>query len=200
MLKNLFKIFTELVMSKNPAYRYAVKLKRNYRLAILNNKEDKVLDICGGINPLSKDYINVDVLDHPNVDIVSDLQYPLPFEDSEISKIISVATLEHFGILDINKILKEFNRILKTNGKLEIGVPSLDKILAYYSVHGCDEMVIRYLHGAQKDNQDIHLCILDFKRFKNELEKVGFVNIEELDYDFSLHDKIFMMKISANKK
>lgn len=200
MIKKTLKFFADFIGYRNPAYRYIVKLKRKYRLRVFSQKEEKILDICGGINPLNKkENINVDISDHPNVDIVTDLQNPLPFKDNDISKIISVATLEHFNIRDINKILREFSRILKTKGKIEIGVPSLKKIMAYYNINGCDEMVMRYLHGAQKDKYDIHLCIFDFERFKKELEKNGFTDIKELDYDFPFHDKKFMMKIIANK-
>jgi predicted SAM-dependent methyltransferase len=157
------------------------------------------LEICGGNNPLSKDHLNVDILDHPDVDVVTNLHNTLPFRNNEITKIYSIATLEHFTILDIGKILREFHRILKDNGTVEIGVPSLKKIMQYYNTHGCDEMVIRYLHGAQKDNYDIHLCILDFERFKEELEKSGFTDVRELDYSLPFHEKEFMMQISARK-
>ncbi len=127
------------------------------------------------------------------------LKIGIPIQDNDIDKIISIATLEHFSIIDLKFLLKDFYRILKKDGILEIGVPSLKKIIDYYSKNGCDDYVIRYLHGGQKDVYDIHLNILDFSRFKAELNIAGFSSVSQCDYDFPMHDKKFMMKIIAKK-
>lgn len=184
----------------NSLSRHALLLQRKYRLRAFKKKEAKVLEICGGSNPYDINNINVDVMDHPLVDVVVNIAEKLPFEDGEIDRIISVATLEHFNILNMRKVLAEFYRILKKDGSLEIGVPSLSKIFEYWKINGCDDKVIRYLHGAQKDEYDLHLCILDFARWKTELEKIGFSGIEETEYDYPFHSKDFMIKIRAIKK
>jgi predicted SAM-dependent methyltransferase len=198
-MKIVKKIKNIVLGSNNKLSRFLLQLKRDYRLRMFKLKDEKVLEICGGINPYYPDSINVDVLDHPNVDVLANLNEPLPFGDDEIDKIISIATLEHFNIINLSNVLKEFYRILKQDGILEIGVPSLSKILRYYQVNGCDNKVIRYLHGAQKDEYDLHLCILDFKRFKEELENCGYYDINETEYDYPFHSKDFMMKIIAKK-
>ncbi len=167
---------------------------------MLRNRDKKILEICGGKNPLHRNYVNVDILDYPIVDVVADILKPLPFEAHSIDKIISVATLEHFNILDVKEILSEFYRMLKNGGTVEIGIPSLEKIFHYYQKNGCNDLLLRYLHGALKDEYDIHLCIIDYPRCKQILEEVGFQNIEEVAYDFPRHDEIMMMKIIATKR
>ena len=195
----LIKVANKLLRANFPPARYAVKLKRKYRLRSFKQSDKKVLEICGGIMPVSRENINVDILDDPMVDIIANLHEKLPFADNSIDKIISIATLMHLGLPDMRKVLGEFCRILKPSGKLEIGIPSLGKIFNYYKKNGLDDVCIRHLHGAQKSEFDIHLCVMDFKRIKQELENLGFSDIIELEYDFSTQDGRFYMKIKAVK-
>lgn len=188
-----------LLASKNPVARNVVKLKRAFRLKIFETKEKKILEICGGRNPLSTDHINVDILDYPSVDVVADLHGSLPFITGTIDQIVSIATLEHFNVSDVKKVLREFHRVLKRGGVLEIGIPSLKKIFLYYEEHGCDDTVLRYLHGGLKDNYDIHLCVTDYTRFKKILEDGEFTDVEEQEYDYPFHNNAMMMKVRAKK-
>ncbi|KKS34876.1 MAG: Tetratricopeptide repeat domain with UbiE methylase [Parcubacteria group bacterium GW2011_GWC2_42_12] len=199
-MKNfLLKVINKLLRSSLPPARYAVKLKRKYRLKLFKQSDKKVLEICGGIMPVSPENINVDIMDDPKVDIIADLHNQLPFEDNSIDKIISIATLMHLGLPDMRKALVEFCRILKAGGTLEIGIPSLEKIFDYYKKNGLDDTCVRHLHGAQKSEFDIHLCVMDFKRIKQELAGLGFGEAEEATYDFPTQDGRFYMKINAKK-
>jgi len=196
MISKLMRAFFK---QNNSLSRFAITLKRNYRVAQYNKKDFKILEISGGRRPLSHDYLNVDVADEPEVDVLADLLEPLPFLDETVDKIVSVATLEHFNIGHIRMVLKEMYRVLKPGGVLEIGVPSLPKIIAQYQIEGCTDTVIRYLHGAQKDEYDVHYFVVDGKRFVSELTGVGFSAAEEVPYDFPRHDTNLMMKIKAVK-
>jgi len=195
----LTKVVNKLLRSNIPPARYALKLKRKYKMKMFEGKDKKVLEICGGLIPLNKENINVDILNDPMVDVIANLLEKLPFGNDSIDKIISIATLMHFNLLEMRKILKEFFRIIKIGGLLEIGVPSLKKIFKYYEINGLDDVCIRHLHGAQKNEFDIHLCVMDFKRIKQELENLGFKEVVELEYDFPTQDDRFCMKIRAVK-
>ena len=190
----------KLLRTKLPQARYALKLKRNYKLKTFREKDIKVLEICGGIAPISRENINVDILDDPMVDVIAELHEKLPFPDENIDKIISIATLEHFSLPDMRKVLNEFRRILKSGAVLEIGVPSLEKIFNYYKEFGLDDVCLRHLHGAQKDEYDIHLCVMDFAKMKKELESLNYSGVLELEYDYPVQDKRFFMKVRAYKK
>jgi predicted SAM-dependent methyltransferase len=131
--------------------------------------------------------------------VVANILDPLPFGENYADKIVSVATLEHFTLSDVPILLKEFLRVLKPGGTVEIGVPSLKKVIEMYEKEGCTDTVIRYLHGGLKDEYDIHFFVVDPKRFTKELESVGFVKAREESYDFPRHDKEYMMKIVAEK-
>ena len=59
MRKFLIKVINKLLRANLPPARYAVKLKRKYRIRSFERSDKKVLEICGGIMPLSKENINV---------------------------------------------------------------------------------------------------------------------------------------------
>lgn len=193
------KLFRLLLRQNNPVSRYVVDLKRKYRVKKQLKDNRLILEISGGTRPLSEEYLNVDIIDAPEVDILADLNERLPFESASVDKILSIATLEHFGQTTLKKILLEFYRILKPEGLLEIGVPSLQKIIEQYQIHGCTDTVMRYFHGAQKDPNDIHLFVADARRFKQELFAVGFRTVTEENYNYDRHNADYMMKIVAYK-
>lgn len=193
------KIVRAFYKQNNPLGRFAITLKRDYRVAQFKSKGIKILEISGGRRPLSSEYLNVDIANEPEVDLIASLLEPLPFADASIDKIVSVATLEHFNIKHIRQVLSEMHRVLKDGGVLEIGVPSLPKIIAQYQIEGCTDTIIRYLHGAQKDEYDVHYFVVDSKRFCQELTDIGFTQAQEELYDFPRHDSNLMMKIVAKK-
>lgn len=195
----LRKILRKLLRHDNAVSRFTLQLLREYRLRKFQSGDDKVLEISGGSLPLSRDYLNVDISNEPEVDLVTDLREPIPFADASTDKIVSVATLEHFSVTDVRRLLVEFFRLLKPGGVLEIGVPSLEKIFNQYRQTGCDDVVLRYLHGGLKDKYDVHLFVVDAKRFIQELKAAGFSEAREVEYDFPRHSADFMMKIVARK-
>ena len=67
------------------------------------------------------DYINLDVIPLPGVDVVHDLQdLPLPFDDDTFTEILCQDVLEH---LDYPELMMELYRVLKRDGMLVVRVP-----------------------------------------------------------------------------
>ncbi len=197
MIYNKFlKVF---LRQNNIASRFSVRFLRKNRIRSFLKGDIKILEVSGGPRPLSAEYLNIDISDAPEVDFVANILEPIAFDMETIDKIVSVATLEHFNTNDVREILKDFYRLLKKGGKIEIGVPSIEKIFTQYKIRGCDDVVLRYLHGGLKDQYDIHLFVVDAKRFIQELESVGFIKVHEETYDFPRHGADFMMKIVAEK-
>lgn len=73
----------------------------------------------GDYNP--EEYLGIDRVKLPGVDIVCDINKGLPFENEAIDEIICIHVLEH--IQDLGFVMREFHRILKTSGVLKIWVP-----------------------------------------------------------------------------
>lgn len=88
-----------------------------------------VLDVgCGG-NKIAG-ATGVDRLKLPGVDVVCDFESgPLPFAANSVDVIYSRHTLEHLA--DLERILREFLRVLKPDGKLFVTVPHFSNSLAY---------------------------------------------------------------------
>ena len=87
------------------------------------------LDVCGGRNPLNpKEFLNVDIVQLPQVDLVFDIRKKFPIDDGVIAEVFSAATLEHFRKPDNIHILKEFHRILMPDGVLRVCTPDIEAI------------------------------------------------------------------------
>ena len=70
----------------------------------------------------TKGLLGVDIIKHPNVDIVHDLSlYPYPFENNSIEYIQANHVLEH--VPDFIKTVEELYRICKDNAVIEIRCP-----------------------------------------------------------------------------
>lgn len=82
-------------------------------------------DVNGSFKPLfgRHKYLGLDIVDGPNVDVVSEDLYKYPFENETFDVIVSGSTVEH--VKDIFKWIVELKRILKKNGLICIIAPSV---------------------------------------------------------------------------
>ncbi|MHC4150805.1 MAG: methyltransferase domain-containing protein [Planctomycetota bacterium] len=96
---------------------------------IINNK---ALVIELGCGKKKKDgRITIDKIDLPNVDIVADLEYGLPFlPDNSVDQIYCKSFLEH--IQNFETLMREIVRVLKKDGKAFVFVPHFSNPY-YYS-------------------------------------------------------------------
>jgi len=87
-----------------------------------------------GRDATHKDFLKVDQIKHPNIDIVHDLnKYPWPFKDNSIDVILAFHVLEH--LTDFERAFKELTRILKQGGVLHIKVPHFSAAGAFLEFH-----------------------------------------------------------------
>ena len=77
---------------------------------------------------------NVEIPGFVNIDrSTGDEAYPLPgYPDNSVEEIRASHILEHFSHRDTVAVLKEWCRVLRPGGRIRIGVPDLDKIIAWY--------------------------------------------------------------------
>ncbi len=80
----------------------------------------RILDIGCGRNKLSGS-TGVDFLDLPGVDVVSDLNRPLPFQNGEFDVVYSNQVLEH--IPNMLGLMEEIHRLLRPGGLMVAHVP-----------------------------------------------------------------------------
>lgn len=86
---------------------------------------DKViLDVGSGPHPKPDATVRMDVHQWPGVDVVHDLhKFPYPFDDNSVDKIYFGDVIEHLYYFIAPRCLKEFCRILKPGGVLEVTCP-----------------------------------------------------------------------------
>lgn len=86
------------------------------------------LDIGCGVSK-KEGFAGVDRLLLPGVDVVADLEAPLPFAADSIDEIHSKSVLEHIEKLET--VLGEFHRVTKAGGRIHIEVPHFSSPLSF---------------------------------------------------------------------
>ncbi len=92
-------------------------------------KQTKKLTVgCG--KDIKKDFVNLDIVGLPGVDVVHDLnKYPWPFKENEFEYIYCDNVLEHLN--EIIKPLEEIWRISKSKAKIRIIVPIFPSVWSF---------------------------------------------------------------------
>ncbi|MEM7262609.1 MAG: class I SAM-dependent methyltransferase [Planctomycetota bacterium] len=108
----LFRLFAPvLVTGPDPGRRYAEEATRGV-----------VIDLGAGNDRRHPEFVNLDLLPYPEVDIVCD-GGRLPVVDQSVDAIVCVVVLEH--VPDPVAVIEEASRILKPGGRLFIAIPFL---------------------------------------------------------------------------
>ncbi len=115
-------------------------------------------NLCSGQRPFGKPFINVDVQDRWNPDIVADCS-DLSMIGSETSDMIVIHHgLEHFGCGEADAMLKECYRILAPGGSLLVFVPDMRALAQRWLTRQLtDQIYFTNIYGAfMGDDADRH--------------------------------------------
>jgi predicted SAM-dependent methyltransferase len=85
---------------------------------------------CG--SHVAEGWINSDVKDTPEVDLVADIRQGLPLADASIDYAVSVHALPELALPELVPSLSELRRVLKSDGVLRLVLPDLDKGIQAY--------------------------------------------------------------------
>jgi len=77
-------------------------------------------------------WINVDIKEHPGIDIVSDIRDGLPLDSDSIDYAVAIHSLPEIPFTELVPTLDELRRVLKPGGVLRIALPDLDKGIEAY--------------------------------------------------------------------
>jgi predicted SAM-dependent methyltransferase len=124
-------------------------------------------------------WINCDLHDS---DMDMDIR-ALPFEDNSADEILAVHVCEHFYVLDILSVLKEWQRVLKPGGTIALELPCLDKVIAHFINGNPANMTLWPLYGDPHTHKDgepaLHKWCWSLISFRRLLEQAGFTEITE---------------------
>ena len=84
---------------------------------------------CGWRN-FGRDWIHIDGGDYAHLDYKS-LEY-LEFEDNTVDLIYASHVIEYFDRYEVEDLLREWRRALKTSGVLRLAVPNFEALSALY--------------------------------------------------------------------
>lgn len=135
------------------------------------------LDIGAGKQP--KGDVNIDIRPLPSIDVVCHALH-LPFKEEVFAHIFSSHIVEHFRYKDVVTLLKEVNRILKVNGKIEIWTPNFQALsfLKAWLFGGIENrnllMLYAPLSGLQDYEENVHLSHWSIKLLKKYMTAQGF--------------------------
>lgn len=168
--------------------------KLKYKMNPIKGKAIKLHLGCGNIK--KEGYINIDVSKTPATDLVWDITKTLPFKDNSVETIETYHVLEHLSVClmtnidpsygkkygDIIKLLKEWRRVLKPEGKLIIEVPDFDTLVQEYikADNRRKEELLTHIYGGfrNKNIYDIHRWGINKYRLIYILRGAGFQKIE----------------------
>lgn len=117
-------------------------------------------------------YLNVDIRDLPNIDVVADA-LKLPFEDGEHEGIESRNLVEHFSRFEIKPLLKEWARVLKVGGFASIETVDMGLTMDYWRDIPTENWMDGML-GAQTYPENFHKMAFTKEIMISYLEECGF--------------------------
>ena len=132
---------------------------------------------CGTTN--HPEFINIDSYPHRHVHYVSNIGRLDMFIDDSVDLIYASHCLEHFKYSEIDRVLSEWNRVLKPGGVLRLSVPDFDKLLDIYSDTGDPDDIVEQIMGGQNNKYNYHYIIFNKNNLIKHLVCTGFTDARE---------------------
>jgi len=134
---------------------------------------------CGSIN--APGYINVDVKPLPHIHYVHPITSLEMFVDNQVDLVYISHVLEHLSVVEAERALKEWHRILKPGGILRIGVPDFKILVSIYQDTEDIKAILGPLMGGQIDAHNFHQSVYDEAYLQELLYKIGFREVRHWD-------------------
>lgn len=117
----------------------------------------KIIEIGGGNNPRYRP--NLDIRPGPQVDIVADLNKPLPLSDKSYEHVHSAYAIEHIGWRQVKPFIHELHRILVPGGTcLIVTANLLEQCRRLIETAEWNDDLIGMVFGGQDYPENTHRC------------------------------------------
>lgn len=150
-----------------------------------------------------EDWVNIDIMKYPEVDVCVDLRRGFPFKRNSVTSIYAEHTFEHFSPTELNSIFYQCHRVLKSDAPLYFNIPNFELLTRSFLLK--ENKTLSYLKkdlkrfnvtfdGQPKTLQDNyyfdhvlhqlgeHKFYYTFPLLKNMLKAVGFRKIKQTFY------------------
>lgn len=132
-------------------------------------------------------YVHIDVVDYPHIDHVSSIDNLSFLQDRSVDVIYNCHVLEHFKRRDVQRVLREWHRVLVPGGVLRISVPDFAALCEVYQRHRELGLVIGPIFGRQDYLYNIHYNLFDFETLRKQLQEAGFDEVRRYDWRETEH-------------
>ncbi len=143
---------------------------------------------CG--NKKFDGYVNIDIRKEVNPDVADDISNLSQFSDNSADLIYACHVLEHFGRYEYLEVLKRWHNILKSGGILRISVPDLEAVIKKQNEGTPLRQLFGFLYGGQNYKENYHYIGFDFKTLSEDLESIGFKDVELWNWENVEHGHI----------
>ncbi len=127
-------------------------------------------------------YINIDIREDVNPDLVDDIGSLKNINKDSVDVIYASHVLEHFGRHEYINVLSRWYDVLKPNGVLRISVPDFESISEYYNQTKDLPKVIGMLYGGQTYKENYHYHTWDYLTLESDLLKLNFKSVNRYNW------------------
>lgn len=140
------------------------------------------VEIGAGDHPLPG-YLHLDVRPLPHIEFVADAK-ELPFDDNIVDQLAAYNILEHFARKDVVPVLKEWHRVLRPGGFIEIFGPNLHGYMKAY-VEGRDGWDFNrfeiWVYGHEDYEENFHKVGFSVDSLTQLLLESGFATVNSIN-------------------
>ena len=136
---------------------------RAFQLRRERVRELAYLDLGCGPNT-HVDFVNLDYLWHPGIDVCWDVARGLPFPDRKFRGVFTEHCLEHFPLPSAARLLSEVRRVLSPGGVLRVIVPDGETYLRTYVEQRQGRTAVRFPFQDQEAANDLWTPMLSVNR------------------------------------
>jgi hypothetical protein len=135
-------------------------------------------------------YTNVDIRSNLKCDVIDDVKFLNKFENDTITEIYASHVLEHFSRHEYMTVLTRWYDVLSNGGILKISVPDIEKVMLMYNSGTKLKTLWGLMYGGQTYDENFHYVGFDYYTLKEDLEKIGFIDIKLWDWRKTSHSNI----------
>lgn len=147
-----------------------------------NLKREKVCLNLGCFNKKLPGFINIDIREDVEPDILDDGFKLNKFKSQSVDLIYSSHMLEHLDFKESMLALKRWHDVLKPGGVLRLAVPDVAAAFAHYFYWGDLKLMYSNLWGSQRHPYDYHKSGYDEKTLTEKLLESGFKDVRKWDW------------------
>lgn len=136
----------------------------------------------GCFNKKLPGFINVDIRQDVNPDIIDNAFTLEKFANNSVDLIYASHILEHLNYQECITALNRWREVLKNGGILRIAVPNMEAVFAHYFYHKNLKLLLHTIYGSQKHDFDFHKNGFDFELLKETLESQGYHKVKLWDW------------------